>query len=208
MVKVLNLVFECAADLDIVDRNPAKGVRPPDGFKSTPRRKWTDDEIDLIYKHGRPHVRRSMMVLLHTGLRVSDAVALRRDVVQGGMIELTTQKNKKDVVIPIHADLKAELNRSLPVESVYLITGARGQRLRRHGVLAMFHREFARLGVADSPTTHGLRKNAVVALIEAGASEQMINAVTGQSIPIIRHYGQEYERRKLALQVVPLWEKT
>lgn len=207
-VNVLRQVFERACDIDAIERNPARGVRLPEGFKSTPHRKWTDQEITLFKERARPHVRRAMMVLLHTGLRCSDALQLKRNVMHGDTIDLTTAKTDTPVVIPIHPDLKQEFVRRLPVESTFMICGARGQSLGRHGLLAMFRREFDRLGVPLDrlPTTHGLRKNAVVAMVEIGAPEQTINAITGQSIPTIRHYAQEYERKKVALRVVPLWQ--
>lgn len=206
-VKVLRLVLNTAADLDLIAINPAKGITAPPGFKSTPHRKWTDEEIVLFKENAKPHVRRAMMVLLHTGLRCSDALKLKRDAIKQGKICLTTQKTDQPVVIPVHPDLADEMAKPLLVESISMISGARGQELKRHGLLAMFHREFARLGVTDRPVTHGLRKNAVVSMIEVGAGEDIIHSITGQSYPTIRKYGEEFDRNKMAMKVVPLWKK-
>jgi integrase len=203
-VKTMKMVFERACDVDTIDRNPAKGVRKPDGYKSTPHRSWTDDELALFRERARPHVRRAMLVLLYTGLRCSDALQLKRGAIDNGAIAITTQKAKTDVVIPLHSELKEELATPLPVESIYLICGARGKALGRHALLAMFRREFDALGVPrnQQPTTHGLRKNAVSALVEAGCSPREIQAVTGQSLPIIEHYAREYDRKQLAASAI------
>ncbi|MGI9492967.1 MAG: tyrosine-type recombinase/integrase [Geminicoccaceae bacterium] len=207
-LNVLKGVFEQALDAETIDRDPTRRIRKPPGYKPEPHRKWTDHELGLFRERGRPYARRAMLVLLHTGLRVSDAIQLKRDVLLGSTIDLTTQKTKANVVIPIHDELRAEFERPLPIESVFMICSTKGRTLTKEGVLDMFRREFRLLDIPreEQPTTHGLRKNAVVALIEAGATEQSINAITGQSIPTIRHYAQEYDRRKLAMKVVPLWK--
>lgn len=208
-VNVLRVVFDRACDIDTIVRNPAKGIRNPVGLKPKPHRKWTDAELNMFRERAQPHVRRAMLVLLHTGLRCSDALKLKRDVLTGNGISLMTQKTSAEVFIPISDELRSEFERKMPVESVLMIHGGRGQAMTRHGLLAMFRREFERLGIgkADQPTTHGLRKNAVVALIEAGAEEQSISAITGQSISTIRYYGQEYKRETVAMKVVPLLKK-
>ena len=209
VVKAIKQVFERACDVDTIDRNPAKGVRKPEGYKSTPYRKWTDEEIDLLRKRARPHVRRAMLVLLYTGLRCSDALRLKRAVIKDGMLEITTEKAGTEVCIPLHSELQAELKNPLPVESLYLICGARGTQISSKALLSMFRREFKALGVPrdQQPTTHGLRKNAVTALVEAGCAPREIQAVTGQSLPIIEHYAREYDRKKLSTAAIHKLER-
>lgn len=205
-IYVLRSVFDTACDNDIIDRNPAKGVTPPEGFEPKPHRKWDDVEIEAFKKRAKPHVRRAMMVLLYTGLRVTDATNLKRDAIKQGVVRLRTQKTDTPVVIPVHSELKVELERNLPVESIWLISGAYGQQMNRNSMHTMLKREFKRLGIDDAPTTHGLRKNAVVCLIEAGAEPRQIQAITGQSLAMIEHYGREYSRDHLAHQAIRLWE--
>lgn len=199
-------MFENACDNDILDRNPAKGVTPPEGFEPKLHRKWSNEEINAFRQRAKDYVRRAVMVLLYTGLRVSDATSLKRDAVKGGVIRLRTQKTNTPVVIPVHSELKSELENPLPVESIWLIQGARGQQLNRNSLHSMLMREFKSLGITDAPTTHGLRKNAVVCLIEAGADPRQIQAITGQSLAMIEHYGQECTSDNLAHQAIRLWE--
>ena len=47
---------------------------------------------------------------------------------------------------------------------------------------------------------HGLRKNAVNNLLEAGCSEKQVGAVTGMSPQMIEHYSRRVDQKRLAEQ--------
>jgi len=49
---------------------------------------------------------------------------------------------------------------------------------------------------------HGLRKNAVCALAEAGCTSAEIAAVTGQSLQMVEHYMMEINQRRMAQQAI------
>ena len=53
---------------------------------------------------------------------------------------------------------------------------------------------------------HGLRKSAVVFLLEAGCTDAEVSAVTGQSREMVEHYAREVNQRKLAASAVLKWE--
>jgi integrase len=59
-----------------------------------------------------------------------------------------------------------------------------------------------KLGIEDPPPVHGLRKCAVSRLVEAGLDVSEINAITGQSPEIIRHYARDYDRDRLVDRAV------
>jgi integrase len=147
------------------------------------------------------------MVLLYTGLRASDAVLLKRSSIESGAIRTRTKKTNTPVVIPIHAALQAELAKPLPVESLYLVPGRRGQQMSVPAISSAIKRQFEMLGHDDRPPMHGLRKNAVTALIEAGCKPRQIQAITGQSLQMIEHYGQDYDRENLAAEAIHIWER-
>lgn len=123
------------------------------------------------------------------------------------MIKSKAEKTGKTVYIPIHRDLAKELATPLPVERVYLVCGQSGQQMTMQWLTNGIKREWRRLGKADPPPLHGLRKNAVMALIEAGATKDGVNAITAQSREMVRHYAQEYDRRGLAKAAILKWEK-
>jgi transposase len=53
---------------------------------------------------------------------------------------------------------------------------------------------------------HGLRKSAVVFLLEAGASDAEVAAITGQSRQMVEHYARAVNQKRLAAAAVLKWE--
>lgn len=53
---------------------------------------------------------------------------------------------------------------------------------------------------------HGLRKSAVVFLLEAGCTDAEVSAITGQSRQMVEHYARQVNQRKLAAAAVLKWE--
>lgn len=53
---------------------------------------------------------------------------------------------------------------------------------------------------------HGLRKSAVVFLLEAGCNDAEISAITGQSRKMVEHYARMVNQEKLAAAAVLKWE--
>ena len=58
----------------------------------------------------------------------------------------------------------------------------------------------------DGLVFHGLRKSAVVMLLEAGATEAEVAAVTGQSLQMVVHYGKQVNQKRLAAAAILKWE--
>lgn len=55
--------------------------------------------------------------------------------------------------------------------------------------------------------THGLRKNAVNALLEAGCSTAETAAISGQSLGMVEHYARARNQQALGTAAVLLWER-
>ena len=53
---------------------------------------------------------------------------------------------------------------------------------------------------------HGLRKSAVVTLLEAGATDAEVSAITGQSREMVAHYSRQVNQNKLAAAAILKWE--
>jgi integrase len=49
---------------------------------------------------------------------------------------------------------------------------------------------------------HGLRKSAVVMLLEAGCSDAEVASITGQSRQMIEHYAKQVSQRKLSSSAI------
>ncbi len=53
---------------------------------------------------------------------------------------------------------------------------------------------------------HGLRKSAVVMLLEAGCTDAEVSAITGQSREMVEHYALAVNQKKLAASAILKWE--
>jgi hypothetical protein len=53
---------------------------------------------------------------------------------------------------------------------------------------------------------HGLRKNAVRALLEAGCTVNEVSSITGQTAQMVEHYAREVNQLKLAEEAIRKWE--
>ena len=54
---------------------------------------------------------------------------------------------------------------------------------------------------------HGLRKSAVVFLLEAGCSIAEVASITGQSWKMVEHYARQVSQRRLAAEAILKWER-
>lgn len=53
---------------------------------------------------------------------------------------------------------------------------------------------------------HGLRKSAIVFLLEAGCTDAEVAAITGQSRQMVEHYARLVNQKKLAAVAINKWE--
>ena len=198
IVKVLRLVFECACDLGEVDFNPAKDVRKPAGYKASQHESWTDDQLQTFIAGAKPVWRRAVMVALYTGLRRSDLIRLTRANIRDGWIIIDIAKTDGHAEIPIHSDLAAELTKELPVASMMLVPTARGRQMNKDSLSHGLQKECRRLGIEPNPPLHGLRRNAIIRLLEAGCSREEVMAITDQSKRMVEYYAGRRHKRVLA----------
>jgi integrase len=162
---------------------------------------WVEGDITAFReRHNVGTARRlAFEVLLHTGLRRTDAVRLGwKHLTKDGFV-ITTKKSQGHVelCIPVHADLArycvsawglSHDRRGVPSSEFNEIKGLKGSRRRRWGSVFDQHshrtswaKVCERAGVSGL-TFHDLRGTAVVRLAIAGASVPQIAAVTGHSL--------------------------
>jgi len=53
---------------------------------------------------------------------------------------------------------------------------------------------------------HGLRKNGVIALLEAGCSVPEVAAISRQSLQVVEYYGKRRDQNKLGDAAILRWE--
>jgi integrase len=178
--------------------NPASDIRR---LHKNPRayEPWPDEVIarfeDRI--HATSTARMAFLLLLFTGQRVGDVAAMKWSQYDGKGIGVRQQKTSALLWIPCHARLKAALD-AVPRDSEFIV----GKSFTGDGLSNVVKRALRRIG-AEQFTTHGLRKNAAIALAEAGCTPQQIAAVTGhRSWKMIQHYIAAADQKKLAEQAI------
>lgn len=177
--------------------NPCKDV---DRLEMGEHQPWEQDAIAGAIKKAGPMLRLAISLLLYTGQRIGDVCAITYSAIKDGRIDVVQQKTGKVLSIPIHRELWAAID-AVPREGLHLIHQPGGkpfttQTLRNH---------LAKL--APDSTPHGLRKNAVNMLLEAGCSTAEVQAITGQSPEMVAHYAKGVDQKSLSGAAILKWEQ-
>lgn len=159
---------------------------------------WPEDVLEAAFVSDDATVRLAVHLLYFTGQRIGDVMKMRWGDIRGGHIYVKQQKTGKVVEPPLISDLSAELDRT-PKTSLYIIDGITASKLRHR-----LQRFTAKLGAKTVP--HGLRKNAVIAFLEASCTVPEVAAITGQTHQVVEHYAAQVNRRRLGKAAVVKFE--
>lgn len=163
---------------------------------------------------------------LYTGQRKGDVLAARMAQLQGSDLDLKLHvrqgKTGKFLRIHLHRELKALLPeieerrsalmkvRALDPARVPLLITSRGTAWTVGGFNTIWQQEMNSPHMTPlrerSLVFHGLRKSAVVLMLEAGATEYEVMAVTGQSPKMVTHYAQQVNNEKLSAKAILKWQ--
>lgn len=200
--KRLKGLMDYAVSAELRADNPvvvAKKVK----LKTTGHRTWTEEDIAAFrkcHKAGTP-LRLAFEVLLHTGLRRSDAVRLGwKHLTKDGFV-ITTKKSQGHVelCIPVHSDL-ARYIADCPKDGPAFIATMYGRARSEKAFSAWISEAASGAGLPPKSSPHGVRKAACRRLAEAGCSALEIMSITGHTdIREIERYCREAARKKLAV---------
>jgi integrase len=182
--------------------NPAVGLsklgNPTEGWHT-----WTDDEIRQ-FEDRHPigsKARLAFALLLYTGVRRSDVVALGRQHEHHGRLRFRPFKGRRchpifiDIpILPILANIIAA---SPTGHLTYLVTEY-GRPFTHGGFTAWFHKRCAQAGLKGC-SAHGLRKAGATRAAENGATTHQLMAIFGWlSVQQAERYTRAAERRRMA----------
>jgi integrase len=164
--------------------------------------------IELVHQHAPLWMWQATALALYTGQRQGDVLEMSWGAVNGGLIEVCQEKTGKTLVIRAHQELLKVLA-EIPRSSVRILTSTRGTPWTSDGFRASWQK--ALIGplaaIRDARLVfHGLRKSAVVMLLEAGCSDAEVAAITGQSRQMIEHYAKQVNQKTLASSAILKWE--
>ncbi len=192
-LSVAATIFSYGRFHDLVDNDPAKDI----GIEhiKNPHEPWPQDVIEKALLGP---ARLPVALLYFTGQRIGDVCKMRWTDIDDGAIRVVQQKTGKALHIEIHSRLAAilaETPKSLttivckPNGTPYTATALR-KAIQKH---------------VGAYVPHGLRKNAVNALLEAGCSTGEVSSITGQTMQVVEHYAANRDNRKMAKKAMGKW---
>lgn len=218
LVRVLSLLISWGIPRGYRSDNPCEHVRKlkiGDGWEA-----WPWEAIELIERQGPPWMWHAAVLALYTGQRQADVLSMTRAKIRNGLIEVKQEKTGRELVIPAHQKLLAVLA-TMKSDSVQILTNTRGLPWTQNGFRASWNGVLEppqqKWGVLPHPhplwpikraglVFHGLRKSAVVMLLEVGCTTAEVQAITGQSMQMVEHYAKQVNQKKLAASAILKWE--
>lgn len=218
MLRAVSALYQWARGNTEITADPCRDIEEHEGGEHL---KWPDELLAeaLVQKvtNGNllsddPETRLNARVglavslLYYTAQRIGDVCNMTWGDVQDGYIHVVQEKTGKELWIRIHRDL-AKLLESIEAKRE-ATTGknpvVRLVDVRSTKILGDYNRHTVRLWLqawakarGHKIVPHGLRKNAVIALIEAGCSTAEAGAISGQSMAIVEKYARQRDMRKL-----------
>jgi integrase len=189
-----------------LDADPTHGVRRV--HKVTHEHEpWPPELIERFLREARPSLRWAVKLALYTGQRRSDLVKMKWSQFDGEFIEVRQQKTGALLSIPCHKELGAEL-KSMPRIADTILIGERGAALTGSSLSVMVRRQLREMGV-NGYAIHGLRKNAAVALADAGCDTMEIAAITGhRTLGMVAHYAKRRDQKRHARSAMDKLEQS
>lgn len=190
-------LFTWAKPRGYVTTNPCEEIEPNPGGEHAP---WPDDVLAAALKAtDDPVVRLLTHLLYYTGQRIGDALAMEWADIKDGRVAVVQAKTKKRLWIRLHESLAAELAKLTPGDGRIYSLSVQTARMRLQAFAAKH-------GAKVVP--HGLRKNAVITLLEIGCSVAETAAISGQSLQMVEHYAKQRDQKALADSAISRWERT
>lgn len=193
-VRALGALFAWAVDNEKLKDNPAREIKK---FSAKPHDPWPEALLDEALAD--PQVGMPVALLYFTGQRIDDVVAMRWSDIRGDHMLVNVKKKANQIrvaILPELADRLAALDKS----ATTILTNANGQPWTQSGLRQKLQDWAKSRGHKVVP--HGLRKNAVNALFEAGCTAAEVSGITDQSIGMLEHYAKGVNKLTLGRAAV------
>jgi len=207
----LRSFFRFCAGMKWVDENPVGMLKPPK-FHQKPTLPFTGEEFERILAavekyptknsfgyDNRARLRAFVLLLRYSGLRIRDAVCLRRDRIVDAKLMVYTQKTGQPVYVPLPPVVIESFEKSGSGELLFW---------SGHGnpksAVADWQRSLRRLfdlaGV-EHGHAHRFRDTFAVSLLEKGVALETVAVLLGNTIKIAeKHYAPWVRSRQIALE--------
>lgn len=190
-VRALGALYAWAskAEQGYAPGNPAAKITL---FKQGEHEPWPEELLEEALAD--PNVGLAVALHYFTGQRIGDVVRMQWNDVEAGEIRVYAQKTRSRLWIALSGELAALLKHE-PRRATAILTNAEGQPWTASGLRQRLQAWALKRGHKVVP--HGLRKNAVIALLEAGCTVAEVSAITAHSIAMVEHYGKGRNQRRI-----------
>jgi integrase len=193
-------LFRWSLEAGFVTIDPTAGVSNPKRPKGEGFAPWSPADVaryETRWPIGTPQ-RVWLAVLLHTGMRRGDAVAVGWHNVEDGLIELQTEKTGTAAFVPLAPDLAAILEAG-PIGQTTWICGTNGRALTKESFGNLFRAACLEAGIEKS--AHGLRKLSAAIDAEAGFTVAELEAkFAWNGGAMASHYTRSADRRRISIE--------
>ncbi|MDE3157100.1 MAG: tyrosine-type recombinase/integrase [Acidobacteriota bacterium] len=202
-LEALRAFFRFAADAGWIVSNPARALKPP-RLAPKPTLPFSEAEIKRLldackrFKGNGDRLYALVLLLRHSGLRISDAVALTRDRLVGDKVFLYTQKTGVPVSVPLPKKVTTAL-RKLPGKPHLFWSGDAKPKSAIEDVRRSFGL-LAKLAEVEHAHFHRFRDSFAVSLLVRGVSVENVAVLLGNTPAIVlKHYSPWVKERQRQL---------
>jgi site-specific recombinase XerD len=206
ILRLLKIVLNFAVEEEWIPFSPAAKMRL---LKVGEWRAWSDEECAAFEARWAPGTmeRRAYALAVYTGQRKGDLVLMARAHRKSGVIRVVQSKTGKEMWVPEHRELAAELGRGV-IGHMSLLTTSHGKAFDEVYFGAWFAEAIDEAGLPDDCVLHGLRKTAARNLAEAGCSEEEIKSIIGHTTSRMASlYTKDANQKKRASAAILKLEK-
>lgn len=193
-VRALSSLFAWAIDNERAKENPAAKIKK---FKAKPHEPWPEELLEEALADAQ--VGMPVALLYFTGQRIDDVVRMSWADIRGDYMLVNVKKKDKQIRVAILPELAERLARQ-EKSAVTILTNANGQPWTQSGLRQKIQDWAKARGAKVVP--HGLRKNAVNSLFEAGCTAAEVAGITDQSIGMLEHYSSGVNKLTLGRAAV------
>lgn len=192
VVRAVGALYKWGMSNDKVEANPATGVML---FQAKEHQPWPDELVEDGLRD--PQVGLAVALFYFTGQRINEVAKMTWSDIRSDHMVVFVQKTKSDCKVAILPELRVKLDAAKKNRgnAVTILTNANGEPWTQSGLRQKLQAWAKARGHKVVP--HGLRKNAVNSLFEAGCTAAEVSGITDQSIAMLEHYAKG--RNKLLL---------
>lgn len=193
------MTWACTGSRRLMVKNVAKEIELLEMGEHEP---WPLNLLEMALED--KAIRLPVAMLYYIGQRIGDTVKIGPGNLEEGAFVVKQEKTGVTVHVPPHRHL-LEIIKEDAAEGATYLTNEWGKPVTDSGIRQRIQKWALDKGYKVVP--HGLRKNAVNSLLEAGCTVAEVMSITGQDMQTVEHYAKRRDNRHLAREAIGKFER-